>query len=85
MIPKNVCELETPFRSDLQFNELPELPKNSVELSNMAVCTRFSSNIKKYKVPCQAFQNKMDVVLVPSELKDLSDIEQQILARIILF
>ena len=39
-------------------------------------------NIKTHKMPSQVFWNKMDIMPVPPELKDLLDIEQQMLAII---
>ena len=69
LYPRQHCKLETSSHADLLFNDL-------VELSNM-VCTCCSSNTKKkHKVPTQAFWSKMDIMSVPPELKNLSDIEQ---------
>lgn len=78
MYPKQRCNLATSCRQDLLPNEL-------VETNKIVTCSRCSTNLRKRKVPSQAYWYKMDVTPIPAELACLSDVEQRLLTRMIPF
>ncbi|KAF9404275.1 hypothetical protein HW555_014427 [Spodoptera exigua] len=43
------------------------------------------TTIKKRKVPSQAYWNNMEVISLPPELADLTDVEQRLLSRVVPF
>jgi len=61
------------------------LPNELSELNIIVTCFRCSKLIKKGKVPTQAYWNAMFLDDIPEEIKNLSDMEQRLLSRIIPF
>ncbi|KAK2578629.1 hypothetical protein KPH14_011927, partial [Odynerus spinipes] len=61
------------------------IPHNLTELEKITTCSRCSNLLKKRKVPPQAFWNKMQVADVPEEINNLTEIEKQMLCRIVPF
>ncbi|CAG9134826.1 unnamed protein product [Plutella xylostella] len=61
------------------------LPADLVALGNINTCNRCSNNIKKRKVPAQAFWNHMTVSDIPDEIANLTEIEKSLLLRIVPF
>ncbi|KAF9404707.1 hypothetical protein HW555_014208 [Spodoptera exigua] len=61
------------------------LPQEVAVLEKNIVCSRCSTTIKKRKVPSQAYWNNMEVISLPPELADLTDVEQRLLSRVVPF
>ncbi|KAH9637609.1 hypothetical protein HF086_014773 [Spodoptera exigua] len=61
------------------------LPQEVAVLEKIIVCSRCSTTIKKRKVPSQAYWNNMEVMSLPPELADLTDVEQRLLSRVVPF
>lgn len=61
------------------------LPASLVALGNIVTCIRCSNNIKKRKVPAQAYWNKMNVANIPEQIASLTDVEKRFLLRIVPF
>ncbi|KAF9405783.1 hypothetical protein HW555_013617 [Spodoptera exigua] len=70
LYPKQKMVL-VPTRFEFLTQEVAVLEKN-------IVCSRCSTTIKKRKVPSQAYWNNMDVMSLPPELADLTDVEQRL-------
>ena len=49
------------------------------------ICETFHKHLYKTKIPCEAVNNKMALVPIPDELKDLKKLEKVLISRRILF
>ena len=59
--------------TDIILHGIIVLYNNLAELSNVVVCTHYSSNIKKRKQTSEVLWNKMDIIPEQREFKNLSD------------
>ncbi|CAH1645765.1 unnamed protein product [Spodoptera littoralis] len=78
LYPKQRTSLAVGSRSHL-------LPQEIAAKQKLTVCSRCSTNIRKGKIPSQAYWNNMELTPVPQELTSLSEIEQRLLSRIVPF
>jgi len=60
-------------------------PHGLCELNKIITCFRCANLIKKRKVPTQAYWNAMFLDEIPDVIRNLSDMEQRLLSRIIPF
>jgi len=60
-------------------------PRELCELNEIITCFRCANLIKKGKVPTQAYWNAMFLDEIPDVIKNLTDMEQRLLSRIVPF